>query len=72
MDSKDSSRICEVLLVTLEGLLDVNLFKFVDGFLQEDSSVKHLFHQGFELSAQCISSLSSYCLYRSPPENGGK
>jgi hypothetical protein len=48
MDAEDDSGFREVLFVTGEGFLDVELFEFADRFVEKDMAFKHFVDQSFE------------------------
>jgi len=48
MDAEDGGRVREVLLVTREGLLDVELLKLAESLIQKDVALEHLLDQAFE------------------------
>jgi hypothetical protein len=50
--AEDGGGVREVLIVSLQSLLNVDLLKFLDRFFQENMAVEHLFYQGFKLCAQ--------------------
>ncbi len=48
VDAEDGGRVGDVLLVTGERLLDVELLEFAERFIQKDVAFEHLVHQIFE------------------------
>ncbi len=48
MDAEDGGCVGDVLLVTGERLLDVELLEFAERFIQKDVAFEHLVHQIFE------------------------
>ena len=48
MDAEDSGCVGDVLLVTGERLLDVELFEFAERFIQKDVAFEHFVDQAFE------------------------
>ena len=48
MDAEDGGRVGDVLLVTGEGLLDVELFEFAERFVEKDVAFEHFVDQVFE------------------------
>lgn len=48
MDAEDGGRVRDVLLVTGERLLDVELLEFAERFIQKDVAFEHFVHQVFE------------------------
>ena len=51
VDAEDGSRVREVLFVTREGLLYVQLLKLAERLVQEDVALEHLVDQAFESGA---------------------
>ena len=47
MNAEDGGRVREVLLVTREGLLYVELLKFAECLIQKDVALEHLLDQTF-------------------------
>jgi len=48
MDAEHGGRVREMLLMTREGLLNVELLEFTHGLIQKDVTFKHLINQIFE------------------------
>lgn len=48
MDAEDGSGVGDVLLVTSERLLDIELLEFAERFIQKDVAFEHFVDQGFE------------------------
>ena|SRR6185295_1366348 len=78
MDAKYGGSVREMLIVSLQRFLNVDLFKFSHGFFEENTAIEHLFHQGFEFSAQFLRSPFLWsvlkrsrkrCLRREPSTN---
>jgi hypothetical protein len=49
MDAERCGSAAEVMVILCERLLNVDLFKFADGFGQKDAAVEHLFDESFHL-----------------------
>ena len=48
VDAEDGGRVGDVLLVTSEGLLDVELLEFAERFVEKDVAFEHFVDQVFE------------------------
>ena len=48
MDAEDGGCVGDVLLVTGESFLDVELLEFAKGFIQKDVALEHFVDQAFE------------------------
>ena len=48
MDTEDGGRVGDVLLVTGEGLLDVELLEFAERFIKKDVAFEHFVDEVFE------------------------
>jgi len=48
MDAEDGRGVGDVLLVTSEGLLDVELLEFAERFIEKDVAFEHFVDQAFE------------------------
>jgi hypothetical protein len=48
VDAEDGGRVGDVLLVTGEGLLDVELLEFAERFIKKDVAFEHFVDEGFE------------------------
>ena len=48
VDTEDGGRVGDVLLVTGEGFLDVELFEFAERFIEKDVAFEHFVDQVFE------------------------
>jgi hypothetical protein len=48
MDAEDGRGVGDVLLVTSEGLLDVELLEFAERFIEKDMAFEHFVDQAFE------------------------
>lgn len=48
VNAEDGGSVRDVLLVPRQGLLDVKLFEFTEGFIQKDVALEHFVDQAFE------------------------
>src|SRR6185369_3360964 len=48
VDAEDGGRVREMLFVTREGLLNIELLKLAERFIQKDVALEHLLDQAFE------------------------